>query len=103
MTAPRRVATNQRPGGFDVRAVLCTRRPCCPRVGLLDAYGGTLSIHQRTLWLLPDHAVDHVDTMLSRLLSIAGTLARNELDVRETPRGRFSRCLCSTRFTRNGS
>jgi hypothetical protein len=31
--------------------------------------------------------------MLSLLLSIAGTLARNELDVRETPRGRFSRCF----------
>jgi hypothetical protein len=60
MTAPRRVATNQRPGGFDVRAVLCTRRPCvhesdswtrmaarCPSIrGLCGSYPTTLS----TMW-----------------------------------------------------
>jgi hypothetical protein len=37
------------------------------------------------------------------MLSIAGTLTRNELDVRETPRAVFLDVLHSTRFTRNDS
>ncbi len=96
-----------------VQPVLSTKRPLAPTDD--DAVHSVL-FTQASLWLLPVMMLsirvlsikasagsyrECCPSMLSTLLSLPGTLARNELDVRETPRGRFSRCFCSTRFTRN--